>query len=767
MEKEILNSLKNCSLTIDLISKLINVSEEELKPILNDMLQKGLIKYSPNTELYKLSKSKNKRVNITNEMVYEYIKKQEIVSINMLARNFNVSKKELNVILNELIADFKIYYEKYSNNYCIVKTATLIVKDIATFASVEGEENDYYISNNNSFTPYNGDIAYICPVRVVSYGKTEAIIVKIIERANKVVIGKLKIKEKKNKLNCRIESSSINFNVKAIVDESNLNGAKNGDIVEGEILEYRKNDVIARVKKVIGKPNDIGIDITQIALEYGFESEFSSESIQELNYIPDFVSKSEIKGRCDLRDLSFITIDGDDSKDFDDAVYLDFDKLGNYLLYVFIADVSEYVTDSMALNKDALKRGTSVYLADRVIPMLPKKLSNGICSLNEGVDRLTLGCIMTIDSKGKLINYDICEAVINSHHRMTYNKVNSILNGDIELSNEYSDIKDMLFNMAKLSHLIREIRYKKGGLDFESDEYNFILDENGKPLNIIKRTRDKAEMLIEDFMLSANETIAYHMNIMNLPCMYRIHEKPDQEKLHNTFSALKTMNLPVKDKKGDIKPHDIQIFLNDIKDNPNYVIINNLILRSMMKAKYSEKCLGHYGLAMNYYCHFTSPIRRYPDLITHRLIKKLLLHPSDNFEEELNYYNSILPEIAVKNSLSEKKAIECERSVDDMMFSWYMSDKISKHYTGTITSITAFGMFVTLSFGVEGLVMYRNLDSYFEFDEKKMIATDGKIIYHLGDKVRIIVLDSNKKTRKIDFVIEGHERRFFYEDYLY
>ena len=232
MEKEILNSLKNCSLTIDLISKLINVSEEELKPILNDMLQKGLIKYSPNTELYKLSKSKNKRVNITNEMVYEYIKKQEIVSINMLARNFNVSKKELNVILNELIADFKIYYEKYSNNYCIVKTATLIVKDIATFASVEGEENDYYISNNNSFTPYNGDIAYICPVRVVSYGKTEAIIVKIIERANKVVIGKLKIKEKKNKLNCRIESSSINFNVKAIVDESNLNGAKNGDIVE-------------------------------------------------------------------------------------------------------------------------------------------------------------------------------------------------------------------------------------------------------------------------------------------------------------------------------------------------------------------------------------------------------------------------------------------------------------------------------------------------------------------------------------------------------
>ena len=268
-------------------------------------------------------------------------------------------------------------------------------------------------------------------------------------------------------------------------------------------------------------------------------------------------------------------------------------------------------------------------------------------------------------------------------------------------------------------------------------------------------------------MLSANETVAYHMNIMNLPCMYRIHEKPDQEKLHNTFITLKAMNLPINDKKSDIKPHDIQIFLNNVKDNPNFSIINNLLLRSMMKAKYSEKCLGHYGLAMNYYCHFTSPIRRYPDLITHRLIKKLLLHPSDNFEFDLEHYISVLPEIAIKNSLSEKKAIDCERSVDDMMFSWYMSDKISKQYIGIITSITAFGMFVTLSFGVEGLLMYKNLNSYFEYDEKTMTASDGKKTYHLGDKVSIIVLDSNKKTRKIDFVIEGHERRFFYEDYMY
>lgn len=769
MEKKILNSLKNCSLTLDLISKLINVDEDKLKPVLDSMLEKGLIKYSSNTELYKLAKVKNKRTNVTNEMVYECIKNYEMISINDLAIKLKTSKKELDTILKGLCSELKIYYERHSELYCVIKEASLIVKDKVTFASVEGEENDYYICDYNGLIPYNGDKAYICPIHKVSYGKTEAILIKIIERAHKIIIGKLRIKEnkKRNKLICNIISSSNSFDVIARVDEADLAGAKNGQIVEGEIIEYKNSEIIARVSRIIGNPNDIGIDITQIAIEYGFKLEFSDETIKELDNIPDYVSSKELKGRRDFRDLNVITIDGDDSKDFDDAVYLEFDNDGNYLLYVFIADVAEYVTEGSSLNNDALERGTSLYLADRVVPMLPKKLSNGICSLNEGVDRLTLACIMTIDSKGRLINYDICESVINSHHRMTYNKVNLILNGDEELCKEYSDIKDMLINMSKLSHIIREVRYKKGGLDFESDEYKFILDEKGKPIDIVKRIRDDAEMLIEDFMLSANETVAYHMNIMNLPCMYRIHEKPDQEKLHNTFITLKAMNLPINDKKSDIKPHDIQIFLNNVKDNPNFSIINNLLLRSMMKAKYSEKCLGHYGLAMNYYCHFTSPIRRYPDLITHRLIKKLLLHPSDNFEFDLEHYISILPEIAIKNSLSEKKAIDCERSVDDMMFSWYMSDKISKQYIGTITSITAFGMFVTLSFGVEGLVMYKNLNSYFEYDEKTMTASDGKKTYHLGDKVSVIVLDSNKKTRKIDFVIEGHERRFFYEDYMY
>lgn len=769
MEKKILNSLKNCSLTLDLISKLINVDEDKLKPVLDSMLEKGLIKYSPNTELYKLAKVKNKRTNVTNEMVYECIKNYEMISINDLAIKLKTSKKELDTILKGLCSELKIYYERHSELYCVIKEASLIVKDKVTFASVEGEENDYYICDYNGLIPYNGDKAYICPIHKVSYGKTEAILIKIIERAHKIIIGKLRIKEnkKRNKLICNIISSSNSFDVIARVDEADLAGAKNGQIVEGEIIEYKNSEIIARVSRIIGNPNDIGIDITQIAIEYGFKLEFSEETIKELDNIPDYVSSKELKGRRDFRDLNVITIDGDDSKDFDDAVYLEFDNDGNYLLYVFIADVAEYVTEGSSLNNDALERGTSLYLADRVVPMLPKKLSNGICSLNEGVDRLTLACIMTIDSKGRLINYDICESVINSHHRMTYNKVNLILNGDEELCKEYSDIKDMLINMSKLSHIIREVRYKKGGLDFESDEYKFILDEKGKPIDIVKRIRDDAEMLIEDFMLSANETVAYHMNIMNLPCMYRIHEKPDQEKLHNTFITLKAMNLPINDKKSDIKPHDIQIFLNNVKDNPNFSIINNLLLRSMMKAKYSEKCLGHYGLAMNYYCHFTSPIRRYPDLITHRLIKKLLLHPSDNFEFDLEHYISVLPEIAIKNSLSEKKAIDCERSVDDMMFSWYMSYKISKQYIGTITSITAFGMFVTLSFGVEGLVMYKNLNSYFEYDEKTMTASDGKKTYHLGDKVSIIVLDSNKKTRKIDFVIEGHERRFFYEDYMY
>ena len=763
MKNDILNILKEAPLSIDLISKLLDKPIDVVKELLDSMIDEGLIKYSSNTELYKLIKKKNKikRTGITEEEVLECFTDVTLTDGTNISKKLSASKKEVEAILRKLRSERKLgsVYGLYS----LMREATLIVKENAVFAHVEKESKDYYISESNEI-PYDGDTALICLDLEYPTGKCPcACLKKIIKRAHTKIIGSIKINSKKTR--AYICSNDPSFNVNAVVSLDNLNGAVSGQIVEGEILEYGF-EITARVTKILGNKDDVGIDILQIALEYGFESEFSPETIKEIDNISDYVDEKELKGRRDFRNLNIITIDGDDSKDFDDAVSLEIDEFGNYHLGVYIADVANYVKEGSSLDSDALKRGTSVYLADRVIPMLPKKLSNGICSLNEGVDRLVLASLITYDSKGKLIDYEICEGVIRSSHRMTYKKVNEILNGNIEITNQYLDIKDMLFNMNDLSKMLRNIRTRKGALEFEADEYKFKLDDNGKPIEIIKRERDDAEKLIEDFMLSANEVVAYHMNLMNLPIIYRVHESPDQDKLHNTFTILKNMNINTNIKKIDINPKDIQKLLDDCKDNPNYGIINSLLLRSMMKAKYSDECLGHYGLAMKYYCHFTSPIRRYPDLITHRMIKKLLLHPN-NLDESINYYGNILGEIAKQNSLSEKKAVECERAVEDFMFSWYMIDKIDKEYIGTITSITNFGMFVTLDFGVEGLVLYKNLDSYFEFDESRLTASDGYKTYHLGDKIKIVVLSSDKKSRKVDFIIKNRRRKDFYEDYMY
>ncbi|MBO5711954.1 MAG: VacB/RNase II family 3'-5' exoribonuclease, partial [Acholeplasmatales bacterium] len=402
--------------------------------------------------------------------------------------------------------------------------------------------------------------------------------------------------------------------------------------------------------------------------------------------------------------------------------------------------------------------------ADRVIPMLPRKLSNGICSLNEGVDRLVLCCIMEIDLKGNLVNYDICEGVINSHHRMTYNNVNKILNNDEELCNKYSDILDMLNTMKDLSLIIRERRYKKGGIEFEVDEYKISLDEDGSPVDVVLRTRDTAEKLIEDFMLQANETVAYHMSIMNLPCVYRVHEKPDQEKLANVFSIISNMGINIKKTKNDIHPKQIQDALEKIADSSYKPIINDMLLRSMMKAKYYEKCLGHYGLAMNYYCHFTSPIRRYPDLMTHRLIKSLLIHPQQGYDD-LSFFEQILPDICELNSISERKAIECEREVNDMLYAWYMEKYIHKSYTGIITSITSFGMFVTLPNGIEGLISFINMIGFYDYNEATMTLSNGKKKYRLGDSIKIVVLKADRDTRKIDFMLEDDYNRYEEDEY--
>jgi len=689
-----------------------------------------------------------------------------VVKFNNLKKAFNLKAKELDSYLYELIKEERIIYDNEYNSYFALKEAILDVNPKGFgFAKVDGEEDDYYINPFDLNGAFDGDKALIYPyergTRLVN-----AKVYKIINRAHTFVIGKLNKKQnKKTGINrYYIVSKMKSFDVLVNVAYADLNGAKEGNIVYADVF-YHKNDISGRITKILGYPDDPGIEIETIALEYGFKVEFSNETEKELETIPDEVKEKELKGREDYRNLNVITIDGDDSKDFDDAVYLE--KYNDYYkLYVFIADVSHYVKEGSPLDKDAYKRGTSVYLADRVIPMIPRKLSNGICSLNENVDRLVLTCVMDIDLKGNLINYDIKEGVIKSHHRMTYNKVNEILKGNKDLINEYKDIYQMLLDMNELSHIIRARRYKKGGIEFEVNEYKYTLNEDGSPKTIELRTRDDAEKLIEDFMLEANETIAYHMNISNLPCEYRIHEKPDQEKLSTVFDIIRNMGIKLIKTKNDIHPKQIQDALEKISDSSFKPVLNNMLLRSMMKAKYSEKCLGHYGLAMNYYCHFTSPIRRYPDLMVHRIIKKLLINPK-NFDEDLKHFEAILPEVSIANSSSERKSIECERAVNDMLSAWFIElQPKDTVFEGMITSITNFGMFVTLSNGIEGLVQFLNMNGYFEKSMDGLEAISFNKKYKLGQKVRVMILSASKEDRKIDFILE-EDSYYDDEDYIW
>lgn len=686
------------------------------------------------------------------------IKEQIIEKLNMgitylgpLASALKISKKQLLPILEEMISEHFVFQDG-KNTFGIIKTGVIDRKNSDYgFIRVENEENDYYVPEEDMYNLYSGDIVEFYPYDA-SYRLLNARIIRVLERKNHFIIGRYEQRVKKGKIKAYIHSTSSRFKVTAIV-KRDLPNITNGMIVYASV-SYIGTAVEASILEVLGHPDDPGIDITQIALEYGFSLDFTLDVAKEINFINDEVKEEELKGRRDFTNLNIFTIDGDDSKDFDDAVSIELDALGNYQLGVYIADVSHYVKEGMALDEEALKRGTSVYLADRVIPMIPHKLSNGICSLNENVIRLVLACIMKISPTGKLLDYEICEGFIKSKHRMTYHKVNEMLHGNKEIITQYEDIYESIIQMHKLSLILRNIRHKKGALEFETKEYRFKLNEDSSPKEIVEIKRDEAEKMIEDFMLMANETVAYNMCIMHLPCMYRVHEQPDQEKLLNAFSQIQSMGIDIDIPKSTISPKTIQKVLEKEYDSTIWPIINNFMLRSMMKAKYSKECLGHYGLAMKYYCHFTSPIRRYPDLIVHRMIKKLFLHPND-LEKDMHHFQQILGEVALKNSKSERNAIECERSVNDMLFAWYMNSHIDEAFIGYITSMTSFGIFVTLPNGVEGLISTDSMKGFISYNEERNSYIVGNRQYKLGQEVKIIVVRANKQSRRVDFMFEN------------
>ncbi len=683
-----------------------------------------------------------------------FVLNQGITNLWDIKNQLKSSRKSLLPILEELVEEDIVFHTPGSLIYGLKKQGQIEVKPAGYgFISVDGEDKDYYVNAKELFNVYDGDFVEFYPFDDASKllnGK----IIRVVRRSHTHIIGTYKKKFRKGKLRPLIQSTDPRFDVKAIV-KKDLPDIEDGMIVYAE-LAYVGTAIEANILEVLGHKDDPGIEIRQIALEYGFQTEFPVEVAKELTLIADSVAEEQKMGRRDFRRELIFTIDGDDSKDFDDAISLTKNLDGTFSLGVYIADVAEYVKEGHPLDQEALKRGTSVYLADRVIPMLPHKLSNGICSLNEGVDRLVLACLMKISKEGNLVDYEICEGVICSRHRMTYQKVNLILDKNQEMLALYPELVEPLDQMLELSQIIRSKRVKKGGIDFDVKEYRFELDSLGAPISIIERTRDKAEKMIEDFMLMANETVAYHMNIMHLPCMYRIHEKPDQEKLLQTYAQIKALGGSVSESKKNISAKNIQETLRLAEDSAYKPIIHDLLLRSMMKAKYSDTCIGHYGLAMYYYCHFTSPIRRYPDLMVHRIIKRLLLHPKD-FEKDLLHFQELLGATAAQNSVSERNAVECERAVDDMLYAWYMEQRLHQNYEGIITSVTSFGLFVSLDNGIEGLVALDNMAGYYEYDPVSMSYRSGKKSYGLGQRVTVVVVGASRKTRRVDFM--------FLEDY--
>ena len=620
------------------------------------------------------------------------------------------------------------------------------------FVKVEGME-EFYIPEGKSLNAKDGDTCLIYPLKSKFKGShPEAEVFEIIER------GKLKItgtyEGSLNSYGFVLPDDKKFYDDIYIPKEFSL-GAVTGSKVLVEITSFgdEKLKPEGKVIKIIGHKNDPGVDILSIVYAFGIEPEFPEKVINQAASLAKPVSEADFEARLDLRNLKMVTIDSEEAKDLDDAVSLE--MIGDiYRLGVHIADVSEYVKESSALDKEALKRGTSTYLLDRVIPMLPHSLSNGICSLNEGEDRLALSVIMDIDSKGNVLDSNIYETVINVNKRMTYRDVNLIISdNDEETSKKYEDFTEMFHKMNELHKKIRKKREKAGSIDFNLPETKIILDKEGKVINITEAERNEATMLIEDFMLTANECVATLFYWLEIPFVYRIHEKPDSEKIDKLKNFIKTFGYKLKASSEDIHSKEIQKLLESVKGKEEEDIITGITLRSMKQAKYSVKCEGHFGLALSFYCHFTSPIRRYPDLQIHRIIKDYLRGRIDN---KKRHYEEILDSVSQSSSKFERRSEECEREVEKLKKVQFMEDKINEEFSGRISSVTNWGFYVILDNSVEGLVHVSSLrGDFYKFDENKMVleGESGKRSFKLGQRVKVIIKAVDLNERTIDFVL--------------
>lgn len=537
-------------------------------------------------------------------------------------------------------------------------------------------------------------------------------------------------------------------------------GAVEGHKVLVQISKYAEgnDNPEGHVSAILGHKNDPGVDILSIIYQHGIEIEFPDEVLKEAEAVPEYIEPSELEGRKDLRDELTITIDGADAKDLDDAIALKKLKNGNTQLTVSIADVSHYVKEDSALDKEAYDRGTSVYLVDRVIPMIPHRLSNGICSLNPNVDRLTLSCRMEINSDGKVVKHEIFDSVIQSNHRMTYDEVNQIITDhDENVRAQYPDVTPMLDLAKELSETLIQMRKRRGEIDFDIDEAQVIVNEEGIPVDVKMRERGEGERLIESFMLAANETVAEHFNKMEVPFIYRVHEQPKSDRLTQFFEFITNFGILVRGTGEDVSPSTLQEIHEKVKGLPEQTVVSTMMLRSMQQARYEDVNLGHFGLSADYYTHFTSPIRRYPDLVVHRLIRKYLIEDSMS-GKELRKWEDKLPEIAEHTSNRERRAIEAERDTDELKKAEFMLQHIGEEFEGIVSSVANFGMFVELPNTVEGMVHVSSMtDDYYQFAEGQMAMIGERTgnVFRIGDTVKIKVVNVDVDQRMIDFQIVG------------
>lgn len=684
---------------------------------------------------------------------------KKIEDVNFLDRGIvNLENCYSKEIINELIESGLVISK--DNQLFLPQQLDLLVGRLTVnkkgfgFVIIGNEKDDVFVAKDNLKNAYQDDIVSL-KVKNSDGNRVEGEIVSIIKRGKRKLVGELK----QGKKDYYIESTIPGLDKHIFIDKAHSHGAMPGHQVVVEIKTY-KPTVKGAVLEVLGHRSDPGIDILSIVRDHDVDVEFSEQVYKHLELFGDEINQEDTLARVDLRDELIVTIDGDDAKDLDDAISLKKLDNGNYYLGVHIADVSHYVSENSVIDNEAISRGTSIYLVDRVIPMLPHKLSNGLCSLHPHVDRLTISCYMEINNKGKVVDHKIIPSVINSNERMTYNNVNKILDGDIELNREYSDIKDLFYLMDELAKILKLVRDEQGAIDFDVKEAKILVDAKGKPYDVVLRQRGTSDKIIEEFMLLANETVAEHFARKELPFIYRIHENPKTSKLQQFTQTATLLGYKLEGGLDDLTPKQLSDLLESSKGTPEHEIIATLLLRCMQKARYDEHCLGHYGLANQYYTHFTSPIRRYPDLIVHRLIRRYLFDLEVN-DESIAYVSSIMPDIAIQTSNLERRAITVERDVEDMKKAEFMESSIGKRFTGTISSITGFGFFVALDNTIEGLVHITELtDDYYFYDEKNVryVGRRSGKKFRMSDTVEITVLSASKKDKTVDFGIVGMKR---------